>query len=136
MKYRRLVIFPTCLSLLLLSSLNANATGVIDQLLEIYSNQGAGSFSAKHGRTAWSQTHHVKGQQRACSSCHSNELTKAGRHKITGKIIKPMASSVNSERLTDRKKIEKWFKRNCKWTLGRECTAQEKGNYLLYLKQF
>ncbi|MEA3244387.1 MAG: DUF1924 domain-containing protein, partial [Pseudomonadota bacterium] len=33
----------------------------------------------------------------------------------------------------DGKKIEKWFKRNCKWTLGRECTAQEKADFLAYI---
>ena len=45
-----------------------------------------------------------------------------------------MAPSVNAARLSSRKQIEKWFKRNCKWTLGRECSAQEKGDLLAYLK--
>ena len=31
------------------------------------------------------------------------------------------------------KKIEKWFKRNCKEAWGRECTAQEKADFLTYL---
>lgn len=44
-----------------------------------------------------------------------------------------MAPSANPERLTDVRKIEKWFKRNCKWTLGRECSAQEKTDLLLYI---
>jgi len=48
-------------------------------------------------------------------------------------VIDPMALSVNPERYTDPDKIEKWFLRNCKWTLGRECTAQEKGDVLTYL---
>jgi len=42
-----------------------------------------------------------------------------------------MSPSVNPDRLTDSKKVNKWFKRNCKWTLGRECTAQEKSNFFL-----
>ncbi len=45
-----------------------------------------------------------------------------------------MAVSVNPERFTKTKKIKKWFKRNCKWAWGRECTAQEKGNFLTYFK--
>jgi hypothetical protein len=45
-----------------------------------------------------------------------------------------MAPSVNSERLTDPKFIEKWFRRNCIQTLGRECTPQEKGDVLTYLR--
>lgn len=44
-----------------------------------------------------------------------------------------MATSVNPQRLTDSAKIEKWFARNCKFTLGRECSAQEKGNMLVWL---
>lgn len=46
-----------------------------------------------------------------------------------------MAASVNPKRYTKMKKINKWFKRNCKWTLGRECTNQEKGDILKYLSQ-
>jgi hypothetical protein len=44
-----------------------------------------------------------------------------------------MAPSANKERFTDVKKIEKWFKRNCNDVLARECTAQEKGDFLKYL---
>jgi hypothetical protein len=46
-----------------------------------------------------------------------------------------MAPSVDAERYTDLGKMEKWFKRNCKWTWGRECTPQEKGDLLEYLRQ-
>ena len=52
----------------------------------------------------------------------------------TGKPIKALAPSVQPQRLTDIGKIRKWFKRNCKWTLGRVCTPQEKGDILLFLK--
>jgi hypothetical protein len=46
-----------------------------------------------------------------------------------------MAPSVNPQRLTDARKIEKWFKRNCEWTWGRACTIQEKGDILRFLQQ-
>ncbi len=58
-----------------------------------------------------------------------------GKHNRTGKMIKPISPTVNPERLTDIKKIKKWLLRNCKWTFGRECTTQEKGNILLWLSQ-
>ncbi|MFK5970948.1 MAG: DUF1924 domain-containing protein [Candidatus Marithrix sp.] len=32
--------------------------------------------------------------------------------------------------------IRKWFKRNCKWTLGRECNAQEKGDILKFIQTY
>jgi hypothetical protein len=38
-------------------------------------------------------------------------------------------------RLTDVASIEKWFLRNCRGTWGRECSAQEKGDLLLFINQ-
>ena len=74
------------------------------------------------------------GKDRSCQSCHGKDLKASGEHIKTGKVIDPLAPSINKERLTDIKFINKWFKRNCKWTLGRECTPQEKGDFLEYLK--
>ena len=44
-----------------------------------------------------------------------------------------MAASVTPKRYTDPAKVEKWFKRNCREVLGRECTVQEKGDWLSYM---
>ena len=63
-------------------------------------------------------------------------LTATGKHVRTGKPIKPMSPTVNPERLTSSKDIEKWFLRNCKWTLGRECSPQEKADLLLYISNY
>jgi hypothetical protein len=71
---------------------------------------------------------------RSCTSCHGQDLTQPGRHAKTGKAIEPMAPSVNAQRLTDPTKIEKWLGRNCTWTLGRTCTAEEKDNFIAYIK--
>lgn len=87
-------------------------------------------FSAIDGDRRW---HGIEPNNRSCMSCHLESLYVQGRHERTGKVIEPMAPSVNPERLTDPKKIKKWFLRNCKWTFGRECTAQEKGDILLWL---
>jgi hypothetical protein len=70
---------------------------------------------------------------RSCASCHTEDLRSPGKHIRTNKPIEPLAPSVNRERLTDAKKIEKWFTRNCKWTFGRECTPQEKSDFLSYI---
>ncbi|WP_456381140.1 DUF1924 domain-containing protein [Thiolapillus sp.] len=104
-------------------------------LQEEYQRSGAENFSAARGETLWKQefTHAKSGQKRSCTTCHGSNLRKPGKHARTGKTIEPMVPSVNPERLTDRKKIEKWFLRNCKWTLGRECTPQEKGDFLSYM---
>ena len=41
--------------------------------------------------------------------------------------------SVNPARFQDRAKADKWFKRNCNDTVGRDCTAAEKADVLAYL---
>jgi hypothetical protein len=71
---------------------------------------------------------------RSCPTCHGTDLTEPGRHVNTGKQIEPMAPSVNPARLSDPAKVEKWFRRNCRWTLGRECTDSEKASLLAYIR--
>ncbi len=104
-------------------------------LLNDYASQGVSHVSAEQGKALWQKKFIAKGDftQRSCTSCHTENLTHPGKHIKTGKAIKPMSPAVNPKRLTDIKKIKKWFKRNCKWTLGRECTAQEKADVLAYL---
>ena len=103
--------------------------------LEQYRAQGAGPFDAERGKAFWEGPHrHAgNGETRRCTQCHGMDPRRPGKHRRTGKVIGPMAPSVNPKRFTDTRKIEKWFKRNCKWTLGRLCTAQEKGDVLTYL---
>lgn len=122
-------------ALLLVIPFYAQADAVAELEAE-YQAQGAGPFSATVGKALWNKnfTDAKTGDQRNCTSCHTSDMTKQGKHERTGKAIKPMAPSVNSQRLTEVKKINKWFLRNCKWTMGRECTAQEKGDFLAYLK--
>ncbi len=99
-----------------------------------YRSEGAGPFSAATGETLWKRKVDNAGGTRSCTSCHGTDLRQPGRHARTGKTIKPMAPSANPARLSDAAKIEKWFTRNCKWTLGRACTPQEKGDVLSFLK--
>ncbi|MEJ2435079.1 MAG: DUF1924 domain-containing protein [Pseudolabrys sp.] len=112
----------------------AHAGDATAPLLEGYRAAGAGPFDAAAGRALWTQRHPGRDGERSCSTCHTANLRQAGRHARTGKAIQPMAPSVNVKRLTDAAKIEKWFTRNCKWTLGRACTAQEKGDILTFIK--
>lgn len=108
----------------------------ITELQAKYKAKGAGAFSAVVGEALWNKsfTDAKSGKQRNCTTCHTADLTKPGKHVRTGKVIEPMARSVNSKRLSEVKKIKKWFVRNCKWTIGRECTVQEKGDLLAFLK--
>jgi len=112
------------------------AASVVPDLLTQYKSQGATDFSAERGKAMWSETHvqAESGQMVSCATCHGSDLSKAGSHARTNKLIEAMSPSVNPERLTDPAKIEKWFLRNCKWTLGRECTVQEKGDFLSFIE--
>jgi len=105
-----------------------------DDSLATYQGQGAGPFSAAAGGQAWTAKHQTEGESRSCTTCHGTDLTKPGKHATTGKVIEPLAVSTNPERLTDRAKVEKWLGRNCRWTLGRDCTPQEKGDFLKYIQ--
>ncbi|ROR34643.1 DUF1924 domain-containing protein [Inmirania thermothiophila] len=96
----------------------------------------AGPFSAERGAALWRRTFPgPDGRPRACTSCHGDDLTRPGRHVRTGERIDPMAPSANPERLTDAGKIGKWLHRNCRWVLGRVCTAREKGDLVTFLSR-
>ena len=108
----------------------------VDELLQQFQAQGAKGFTVAAGEQLWERnnTDLKTGQIRRCALCHTTDLRKTGKHAVTGKVIEPMAPSVNPKRLSDRAKIEKWLERNCKWTLGRTCTPQEKGDVLTMIR--
>lgn len=106
------------------------------ELLNTYRSTSTTDANFVRGQELWQQNIEINGQSRSCSSCHSTDLTQQGKHQQTGKTIQAMAPSISPDRLTDSAKIEKWFKRNCKWTWGRECTSQEKADFLIYIDQY
>jgi len=97
---------------------------------EAASSGGFEGFSAVRGQSFFKQTH---GNEWSCATCHTDNPASPGKHAKTGKVIEPFAPSANTERFTNPKKVEKWFKRNCNDVLDRVCTAQEKGDVLTYL---
>ena len=115
-------------------SLSAQAD-VLAQLQAGYAQQAQSAFSAADGEALWKHRFPdtKSGHERSCTTCHTANLSNTGKHARTGKPIKPMAPSVNPQRLTNAADVKKWLKRNCKWTLGRECTPQEKGDLLAFI---
>ncbi len=94
-------------------------------------NPDFSGFSASRGEQFF-KTHHAA--EWSCSSCHTDNPWTSGKHVVTQKPIEPLAPSANAERFTNPAKVDKWFKRNCKDVVGRECTAEEKGDVLSYLQ--
>ncbi|MBL8201557.1 MAG: DUF1924 domain-containing protein [Chromatiales bacterium] len=126
------IVHPRALAVLL--ALVAGTAGAADPLPAIQQAARAGGnftgFSAERGAAFY----RAKGSDWSCATCHTPDPRQPGRHTITGKAIEPMAPAVNPARLTDAAKVEKWFKRNCKDVLDRECTALEKGDVITYLR--
>lgn len=131
MKLKRLV-----LPVLLAMTASGFAQAENNSLQQQYAEQGAGTPSAQRGQEMWQQAFAGSGEfsERSCASCHTQNLSRAGKHVKTGKAIKPMSPSANPQRLSDQRKVEKWLLRNCKWTLGRECSPQEKADFLAYIE--
>jgi len=96
-------------------------------------NPAFSGFSAAAGDTLFHSTHTGgKPDTPSCSTCHGAHPQSSGKTRAE-KVIEPMAVSVNPTRFTDTEKVDKWFFRNCRSVLGRECTAQEKGDYLTFM---
>lgn len=100
------------------------------ELLSAYAQQSGAVPSAKRGQPFFNDRH---GGEWSCASCHGSTATQDGKHASTGKVIRPLAPAFNPERFTDSAKVEKWFKRNCKDVLSRECSAAEKADVMAWL---
>lgn len=102
-------------------------------ILDTYAKEaGVASFSPERGKAFFEGTHTGgKPDTPSCTTCHGKDPRASGQTRA-GKVIDPMAVSVNPERFTDPAFIEKWFRRNCDTVLGRSCTATEKGDVIAY----
>ena len=95
-----------------------------------YASQAGGPAAAARGEQFFTSKH---GREWSCASCHGTPPTQAGKHAATGKPISALAPGFNPERFTDAAKVEKWFRRNCKDVVGRECSAGEKADVMAWL---
>ena len=100
------------------------------ELLAGYTAQAGQPANAARGEAFFKASH---GQEWQCTSCHGKSPMVGGRHASTDKPIEPLAPAANPKRFTDSAKVEKWFRRNCKDVLARECTAAEKADVLAWL---
>jgi uncharacterized membrane protein len=116
-------------SLLLFASLHAMAATPAE-LLAGYIAQAGQPANAVKGEAFFKASHGLESQ---CTSCHGKSPMTSGRHASTDKAIEPLAPAANAKRFTDSAKAEKWFRRNCKDVLARECTAAEKADVLAWL---
>ena len=108
---------------------HAADTSAADQLTRWTAEAGAPA-QAERGRVFFSARHDGEW---SCASCHGTPPTTAGKHASTGKTIAALAPAFNPKAFTDSARVDKWFRRNCKDVLSRECSAQEKADVMAYL---
>ena len=96
-------------------------------------NPASTGLSDEDGKNFFNRELTIKGKQVACASCHTTNPADNGKHMVTGKPIRPLSPTVNDKRFTSVDKVEKNFTKHCNDIIGRDCTAQEKGNFIAYL---
>lgn len=121
-----------------MASAVAGASDSPASLMAQYAKQAGvpvSALSASRGAALYRTEHPGRnGQAVSCAGCHTANPTRAGRTRV-GKRIEPLAPAANPQRFTDAAKVEKWFRRNCQDVLQRECSAQEKGDFIAWLSQ-
>ena len=98
--------------------------------LNRWSTEAGTPGNAAKGQMFFNQRH---GGEWSCASCHGVPPTRQGEHASTAKPIAPLAPAFNAKAFTDAAKADKWFRRNCKDVLSRECSAAEKADVMAYL---
>ncbi len=98
--------------------------------LERWSTAAGVAGDAARGRAFFTSRH---GAEWSCASCHGDPPIATGKHRSTGKAIDPLAPAANAVAFTDVAHADKWFRRNCKDVLARECDPREKADVLAYL---
>ncbi len=121
-----------------LMTISFGATAQADNRTDIINHfmaQDTGPANPANGAKLYTEVFNTgKPDTPSCTTCHGKTPQQGGQTR-TGKAIAPMAVSLTPDRFTDLKKVNKWFGRNCKSVIGRECSAQEKVDFLSYLSQ-
>lgn len=91
------------------------------------------TLSAEAGRAFYIKKVEVAGKDLACAACHTDNPANPGKHNETGKPIKPMAPAVNTKRFSSVQKSAAAFTKHCKDLYAKDCSAQDKGDFITYL---
>jgi cytochrome b len=100
-------------------------------LYQSWTNSAAYTPDATQGKALWNQNG-VSGY--SCASCHNTDLRTTRQHVKTRKRIEPLSPAINPKRLTNTKKINKWLTRNCRFVYKRDCSVEEKINFIEYIQ--
>lgn len=90
-------------------------------------------LTAEAGRAFYMKKVTYKNHVFACADCHGDNPALEGEHYTLGDKIKPLAPAANPSRFSSISKSEKNFSKHCIDLYGRNCTPQEKGDFVTYL---
>jgi hypothetical protein len=122
------------LALLSFVSFSAQAdVATAEQAAKQYSLFAKSTLSADEGRAFYTKKIVVAGKDLSCSACHTDNPANVGKHNESGKAIQPMSPVVNPKRFSEVQKSEKGFTKHCKDLYGKDCSAQDKGNFITYV---
>lgn len=108
-----------------------------EQLAKQYASHAKSTLSADEGKAFYTKKLvMIDGQELACATCHTDDPRNKGKHSETGKVIQPMAPSVNPKRFSEVNVSAKGFTKHCKQVYGKDCSAQDKGNFIAYVLTF
>ena len=95
-------------------------------------NPAFAGFSAERGKALYFAEQKRDGKTMSCTTCHTADPRQIGRTPAYRKV-EPLAPVANPKRFSNPKKVEKWFRRNCDDVFARECSAQEKGDFITWI---
>lgn len=125
-------------ALLGLVSFSAQAdVATAEQAAKQYALFAKSTLSADDGKAFYTKKLvMIDGKELACATCHTDDPRNKGKHSETGKVIQPMAPSVNPKRFSEINESAKGFTKHCKQVYGKDCAPQDKGNFIAYLLTF
>ncbi|MDH5188647.1 MAG: DUF1924 domain-containing protein [Rhodospirillaceae bacterium] len=130
MKNAKLFLIAASIIVALTASAEA---GPREDIIAGFTAEGAGAPNPDNGKMMFNKNYASgKPDTPGCTTCHGSNPSQGGETR-TGKPIDPMAVSKTPDRFTDKAKVDKWFLRNCQGVIGRECTAQEKVDFISFM---
>lgn len=110
----------------------AQTPGAAEKIMAGYVAKAGAPANAERGQEFFNRKF-KGGLFNGCTECHTDNPTRNGRDQTAEKTIRPLAPAAYPSRFTDAAKVEHQFRLNCKDTVGRDCTAQEKADVMAWL---
>ena len=124
------------LAFFLIAGFAVYASGA-QELLNKYEKEAGKKFNSAEGKEFFEKKNAKT--EKSCIDCHNRDIKKAGSQKVFFSLfaieVPALSVSANKEAFKSSKKAAKEFDNYCEEVWQRVCTAEEKGNMLLYFME-